>query len=145
MIEWLKYKLELHRLGKLSEKYSRKAAVAEDREIKRGYDDGELSNISQESDNLENMIKLYQSQHYTRICQKLALPMPEAFNNEYYYKFNFDDNMGDRLILTPSGFYHVRNLIYEERKRKRDIYGFWVAILIGFIGALTGLVAVFKN
>ena len=63
MIEWLKYKLELHRLGKLSEKYSRKAGVAEDRAIKRGYDDGELSYIAQESDNLENMIKLYQSQY----------------------------------------------------------------------------------
>ena len=145
MIGWLKYKLELHRLGKLSEKYSRKAGVAEDRAIKRGYDDGELSSIGQEIGNLENMIKLYQSQYYTRICQKLVLPMPETLNSEYYYKFNFDDEMGDRLILTPNGFNLVRNLIYEERKRKREIYGFWVAILIGFIGALTGLVAVFKN
>ena len=145
MIEWLKYKLELHRFGKLSEKYSRKAGVAGNRAIKRGYDDGELSSIAQESINLENMIKNYQTQYYTRVCQKLVLPMPETLNSEYYYKFDFDIDMGDILILTPSGFHHVRNLIYEERKRKREICGFWVAILIGFIGALTGLVAVFKN
>ena len=71
--------------------------------------------------------------------------MPEVHNSEYYYKFNFDDDKGDRIILTPSGFNHVRSLIYEERKRKREIYGFWIAILTGLIGALIGLVTVFKN
>ena len=145
MIEWLKYKLELRRLGKLSEKHSRKYGVAEDRANKQGYDDGELSYIGQEIDELENWIKFYQTQYYTRICQKLVLPMPEARNSEYYYKLNFDDDEGDRVILTPSGFNHVRNLIYAERKRKREIYGFWVAILTGLIGALIGLVTVFKN
>ena len=145
MVEWLKYKLELHRLGKLSEKHSRRYGEAKDRANKRGYDDVELSYIGQEIDELENWIKFYQTQYYARICQSLVLPMPEVHNSEYYYKFNFDDDKGDRIILTPSGFNHVRSLIYEERKRKREIYGFWIAILTGLIGALIGLVTVFKN
>jgi hypothetical protein len=42
--------------------------------------------------------------------------------------------------LTPEGAEKVRKAIYEERKRRQEIWVPWLAAAVGVIGALTGLI-----
>ena len=145
MIELLQYKSDLRKLRIEQQKLYNKYQQARDRAKKQGFDDGELSFIGQEEQEIDNWINFRQTQYYQSVCQSLELPMPDRDNNEYYYKFNFDDDYGDRHILTTAGFHVVRNAIREEKKARREVFGFWFAVITGLIGALIGLVSVIKG
>ena len=62
-----------------------------------------------------------------------------------YYKYNFADGDGERDILTIKGFQIVRNSIRQEKKEKREAFGFWSSLIIGLIGAAIGLISAIKN
>ncbi|MBC8527337.1 MAG: hypothetical protein ISS28_03910 [Candidatus Cloacimonetes bacterium] len=145
MIESFQYKFELHKLRKVQRKLAQEYEVAEVRVKKKGFNDWELSSIAQKEDEFDKWIDYRQTQYFQRLCQRLLVPMPDIENEKLYYKFNFDDEHGDRHILTTVGFHAVRNLIREEKKRKRAAFGFWFTVLIGLIGALIGLVSVLNK
>jgi cation diffusion facilitator CzcD-associated flavoprotein CzcO len=42
--------------------------------------------------------------------------------------------------LTPEGAEKVRSAIYEERKRRREIWVPWIAAAVGVLGTVTGLI-----
>jgi len=42
--------------------------------------------------------------------------------------------------LTPEGAEKVRRAIYEERKRRQEIWVPWIAAAVGVLGVLTGLI-----
>jgi len=86
MIELLQYKSDLRKLRIEQQKLSKKYQQASDRAKKQGFDDGELSFIGQEEQELDGWIDFRQTQYYQSVCQNLKLPMPDRDNNEYYYK-----------------------------------------------------------
>jgi hypothetical protein len=47
--------------------------------------------------------------------------------------------------LTSEGAEQVRGAIYEERKRRHEIWVPWIAAAVGVIGALTGLILAVKK
>ena len=145
MTRYLKYRIELRRLRRLLSKHRKKFERAHGEAKQRGFDDGELSLIGQEEDEIENWIKFHQTQYLKSVCDELVIPMPENGSGGYYYRFNFDDNEGDRLILSTVGMQLVRSNIREERKARREAFGFWISMIIGLLGATIGLVAAFKK
>ena len=145
MIRYLKYRLELLRLRRVLSKHDNKFERAHDEAKQRGFDDGELSFLGQEGDEIENWIKFQQTQYLKSVCNELVIPMPEDGSGGYYYRFNFDDNEGDRLILSTAGMQLVRSNIREERKARREAFGFWISMIIGLLGAAVGLVSAFKK
>jgi hypothetical protein len=144
MISYLKYRLELLRLRRVLSKHNNKFGHAHDEAKQRGFDDGELSSLGQEIDEIENWIKYQQTQYLESVCNELVIPMPEDEIAGNYYRFNFDDNEGDRLILTTAGMQLVRINIREERKARREVFGFWISMIIGLLGTVIGLVSALK-
>lgn len=146
MIELLQYKAELRKLRKFQKKISEEVNHVYERVSKKGYDeDGELSSVGQEEEEIKNWINYRQTQYYQHICERLIMPMPDISDSDLWYKFNFDDEQGDINILTIAGFHYVRNAIREEKKRKREVFSFWFTIVIGFMGALIGVISVWKK
>ena len=74
----------------------------------------------------------------------MAIPLLKKEEGDYYYQFNFDDLEGDRDILTTEGFYKVRALIRQEKKERREEFGFWTSVIGGIIGGLIGLITIIK-
>ena len=145
MIELIRYKNELRKLRKAQKKLSEKYKRVHDRVSKEGLDDSELSYVGQEEEEITNWINYRQTQYYQQVCERLIMPIQDVEDNKLYYKYNFDDDYGNRDILTTAGFHSVRSAIREEKKRKREVFGFWFTIIIGFMGALIGVISVWKN
>ena len=84
-------------------------------------------------------VNLLESQHILNQAHKLYLPAPD-------YE---DENMYDRVfnyrILNERGKLHLMKNIQKEKRERTDILLKRISIFIGLIGALTGLVAVWKN
>jgi hypothetical protein len=104
----------------------------------------ELDYLLRQQDELLTWIEFLQTKYYQKKCNQLVISMPEQNDKLYYYKFDFDDDAGDRDILTILGFQKVRTSIRQEEKEKREAFGFWVTLLIGLIGAIIGLVSILK-
>ncbi len=145
MIELLRYKIELRKLRKAQKELSEKFKHVHDRVSKEGYDDGELSYVGREEEEITNWINYRQTQYYQQICARFIMPMPDIEDSKLYFKYNFDDDHGDRDILTTAGFHFVRNAIREEKKRKREVFVFWFTVIIGFMGALIGVISVWNK
>ena len=145
MICYLNYRLELLRLRRLLSKHRKDVERALGEAKQRSFDDGELSLLGQEEVEIENWIKFHQTQYLKSVCSELVIPMPEDGSGGCYYRFNFDDNEGDRLILSTAGMQLVRSNIREERKARREAFGFWISMIIGLLGAAIGLVSSFKK
>lgn len=47
--------------------------------------------------------------------------------------------------LTPEGTEQVRRAVYEERKRRREIWVPWLLAVVGVLGTLTGLILAVKK
>ena len=95
--------------------------------------------------NNKNKSSEYKTDYYKRFTEKLLIPMPELSDEKLYYKFNFDDEYGDRHLLTTTGFHQIIDSIRNEEKRRREIVVFWFTITMGLIGAFTGLISIIKN
>ena len=87
-------------------------------------------------------IEYLQTKYYSDTCKYMVLPVPKENDIDMYYNYNFDDNEGDRYIFTTAGFSHIRKQIRTEKKERREEYGYWIALFIGIIGALTGFISI---
>ena len=143
MIEYLKYKRTLQKLRKRQLKISKELEQVSSRD-KTPEDFAYASLIYQDEEKVTNWIEHLQTKYYCNICQDLLIPVPDRKDKSLYYQFNFDDEEGERYILTSIGFHHIRKLIRKERKEKREAFGYWAALIIGIIGALTGLLSIIK-
>lgn len=144
MFEYFHYKRTLKKLRKEQLKISKELDQVSSN-IKSPEDYAHASWISQKEDEVAKWIENLQTKYYCNICQDLLIPIPDREDEKLYYQFNFDNDEGDIYIFTSIGFYHVRKLIREERKEKREAVGYWVALIIGVIGALTGLVSIINS
>ncbi|TAK90970.1 MAG: hypothetical protein EPO06_06525 [Burkholderiaceae bacterium] len=146
MFRYLKYRLELFKLRKILSKEENELEHALENAKRAGYDDGTLSFLEQQNEETENWIRFHQTQYLSSICDALIIPMPEnTESGEYYFEFNFDDLEGDRRILTKRGMHVARTRIREEKKIRREAFGFWVSMIIGVIGAFIGLISTLKK
>lgn len=144
MIEYLKYKWSLQKLRKAQLKISKELEQVNARaQTQDNY--AEASSLNQDEEEITSWIEHLQTKYYYNICQNLLIPIPNRDDKNLYYQYNFDDDEGERYILTSMGFHHVRKLIREERKERREAVGYWATIIIGIIGALTGLASIIKS
>lgn len=144
MLTYFQYKRSVHKLRRRQLKFSKELKKVN--ENATSIDDhAEASMIFQEEIKVINRIKYIQTEYYKDLCENLAIPSPDREDKNLYFQFNFDDEEGEKLIFTVLGFQYVRKLIREERKEKREIFGFWATIITGIIGALIGLLSIIKS
>lgn len=145
MLNNLKFRLQLIQLESHSRKLSNNYLQVEKRiKNKSQYDYLELQDILRKQVELQKWIEFQQTQHYQQNCNRYIIPMPKKEDGNYY-KFNFDDDGGDKDILTIKGFQIVRNSIRKEKKEILEAFGFWSSLIIGLIGAAIGLISAIKN
>jgi len=71
--------------------------------------------------------------------------MPSIEDGTMYEQVEWDNDPAQPRYLTDKGFKAIRDAIREERKQRREAVGYWFGIVVGIIGALTGLVSAFKG
>jgi hypothetical protein len=98
-----------------------------------------------ESDLIEEELKLVETRRLVNKARRLLLPVPDIpTGKEEDGKWIRGPDSG-RWYLKPEGFSEIRALIRGECKERREALMAWATIIIGIIGALTGLVAVWRR
>ncbi|NTW58736.1 MAG: hypothetical protein HGB21_10580 [Nitrospirae bacterium] len=75
------------------------------------------------------------------VAEKMLLPYPRTINDDEWEK----DGLTDSYYLKNKVIARLRSAIRNEKKDRLDLFRNWITILIGLIGALTGLMAVLKR
>lgn len=83
--------------------------------------------------------------YHISVAEKMALPTPTlSTESDLWEKSDYTG----KWYLSNNGIAEIRRSIRTERKEKRENFGFWATMLttmlIGVIGAVTGLIAVLK-
>lgn len=94
------------------------------------------------SDLLDDDIESLASRYLIQSAQRLLLPIPEFSQDSDAWTRS--QHTG-RYRLTTSAMATLRSQIRMERKERRESAMLWIAALTGVLGALTGLVAVWKS
>jgi len=143
VFEAIKYRWDLHKLEKESDK------IQDDYEKlrkKKKLSGTELEDLRSEESSviwpvLEKIDKL-KTLRFCQIANRLIVPLPESNDKELWKELHC---IGGQA-LTDKGFWELKKLIRQEKKERREVFGFWFGIItggvIGVIGAITGLVAV---
>jgi hypothetical protein len=143
MIKSFQYKRTIRKLRKKQLKISKELEqVSSNVNTPENFANASL--ICQEEDKMTKWIENLQTEHLCNTCQDLLIPIPDRKDKNLYYQFNFDDDQGERYILTSIGFHHVKKLIREEYKERREVFGYWTTLIIGIIGAFIGLISIIK-
>jgi len=70
------------------------------------------------------------------------LPTPPVSEKEGFWERGWNTGA---YYLTDKGIAEVRGIIRKDMKEKMEIFSYWGGLLIGLIGAITGLMAVIKR
>ena len=104
MKNYFQYKLEIRRLSKRIKLLNNKFNKFESESNSTMEVHYASQDYHQEIFELETWIEHLQTERLRDICIKRALAMPKTTDKKYYYQYNFDDEFGDRNILTEEGF-----------------------------------------
>ncbi|MBI3801526.1 MAG: hypothetical protein HY268_31720 [Deltaproteobacteria bacterium] len=80
-----------------------------------------------------------ETERLQRAADRFYVPLPLRASEQW------EKGPTGTWYLTPEGAGQVRRAIYEERKRRQEIWVPWIAAAVGVIGALTGLILAAKR
>lgn len=141
MISYFRYKLLLRKIAKAEEELEKKSPP----NTQEAHDRGEVQYYIQESNDLYEWRRLVQTEYYRKIADRLLVQMPSIEDETMYEQVEWENDPKQPRYLTEKGFKAIRDAIREERKHRREAFGYWFGIVVGVIGALTGLVSAFKG
>lgn len=84
---------------------------------------------------------LVMTKYWSDRADALGVVLPNLVDREFWGKVDYDNDPSEPLYLTNEGLKVVIAAIREEQKHERERFGFWSALIIGVIGAATGLVS----
>lgn len=76
-----------------------------------------------------------------RLANRLHIPMPDESDPENYGTVSWDFSAKEPKYLTLTGLNKLLPALRAAQKERRDAAGFWFGVIVGVIGALTGLVS----
>lgn len=86
-----------------------------------------------------------ETKYIERKALRYGFEMPDKSNPEYYAKVEWDIDPNEPLYLTSAGKEHLREMLHAIRKERREAAGFWLALVLGLLGSITGLIAVINQ
>lgn len=89
----------------------------------------------------EQILDRIETLRLMRLASRHGIEMPSTADNENYREVDFDVDQYQPKYLTPKGFREVRQAIRAAQRERREAAGFWFGVVVGVIGALTGLVS----
>jgi len=89
----------------------------------------------------DEKISALHTSYLRSVAGKMLLPYPRTINDDEWEKGDLTGN----YYLKNEVIASLRSAIRNEKKDSLELFRNWIAILIGLIGALTGLMAVLKR
>jgi hypothetical protein len=142
MIDTLKYRGRLSRLyvkrDKARKDYRKDIAEAKKQKENTEKIEGLLNEAWFTDDEYQDEITSLVTDHLRQKARKLMLPLPNYSDEESWEQSKFSN----RYILTEKGIFDLKTKIRNEQKEILQLYLPWLTLIVGVIGALTGLFAV---
>ena len=141
-MNWFSYRISLYKLQRERNK-ERKTLFKLIEETKK-KDGQKIANemYQTESVNLniiDGELIYLKTRYLISIAEKMSLPTPRLNEKDGMWE---ESHYTNKWQLTNKGITEIRKLIRQERKEKLELVSHWATILIGIIGAITGLIAV---
>lgn len=141
MYRWELRKLQRNRTKVLS---AYKEDLEQARRDKKSRDEiAEIEHMARfEQELVDDEIESLESRYLIESAERLILPIPT------FSKDSDDWRQSSQLglnLLTRKGMATLRSTIRAERKERREAKMIWIAAITGILGALTGLIAVWKS
>lgn len=144
-MNYFSYKLTLLKLQRKRDKESKFLLKAVNVARKQGGMAAENETYHSERyelDLIDAEIACLSTCYHISVAEKMALPTPTlSIESDLWEKSDYTGNW----YLSNNGIAEIRRSIRTERKEQREKLGFWATMLIGTIGAVTGLIAVLKH
>lgn len=78
-------------------------------------------------------------------ADRLEVDFPNTADQTMFGRVEWDDDESEPYYLTDLGLRLAQERIRAEKKHRREVVAFWIASVVGFIGAITGMISVLKN
>jgi len=95
-----------------------------------------------EIDMIDDDIESLESRFLIESARKLILPIPEFKTDGDAW---VESRITGRYRLSKNAMTEVRTVVRKERKERREGMIMWLVALTGLVGALSGLLAVWKS
>lgn len=117
-------------------------APPDDREA---HESGEFVDYLRRREWEELGLACIQTDYLSKRAASLLLLLPDLEDSEMWGQVEFDIDEKEPHYLTSKGIIEVKKAIREETKHRREAVGYWFGIIVGVIGAVTGLVSALKG
>jgi hypothetical protein len=146
-MNYLSYRLSLNKLYRKRNRIDKyyKKQYEEAKKEKNSKKREEISSYaSMELNVIDDDIFYLEHRYLTSVATRLLLSIPPFVSEEKGGLWEQSQLTG-KWHLTSEGIRKLRGEIRTEKKERTDLLSRWIAIIIGLIGAITGLVAVIKD
>jgi len=144
-MNYLSYRIALYKFNKKRRKVS-EAIYRFVEEARRAGGETKAQEVSRaESFNLDvidHEILGLVTRYLINKANKRFLPLPYLSEEERLWE---QSNFTGKYHLTDKGITEIRKMIRKDKKERMEILSYWASLLIGLIGAVTGLVAVIRR
>jgi len=146
MIQWITFRWKQYQLEQWVDKISRAHKEADQKARAKGAAGDELQELGHkfhtEHRLAEDEIIRLTSAYYVRLANRMLIPVPEFKTEGGAWMESRETGL---YHLTPKALHELRATIRAERKARREEWTIWLALVIGAIGALSGLIAIIKK
>lgn len=146
MFDILTYKFELRKLQWQKEKNRKYFQKCRDeaRKVRKSNDeiDGLISEEMAIRDRIDDDIAQMQYRLLVRQAERYLIPTPKHITQDGTWEQSEETG---RWRLSQGTLSELKKAIHHEQKYRREYWQGWLALLVGLIGALTGLLAVWKS
>ena len=143
---FLEYRWELLKLNRKKNKIDSEIKKQAKRIRKEKGIQAEKAFYQEDTDHYESWatdeeISVLHTNYLRSVAEKMLLPYPRNITDVEWDKGDFTD----KYYLKNEVVAKLRSAIRNEKKERMELFRNWVTILIGLIGAMTGLIAVLKR
>lgn len=142
MLTYIAYKWDLYK----ARKELKKCQMPYDKELEKAKTEGGKEKLKEIWGERQGVCQIHEieieyviTKYLRSRANDLCIPLPQYHDEDYWHH-----EYGYHYILTDKGKYETTKKIRQELKERREPYIQILAILIGLIGALTGLFSVLK-
>lgn len=111
-------------------------------ETTESNESGEMAEYYREYERLWEWRQLILTRYWESKAVSYEVIMPDLNDKALWGQVEYDDDSQEPRYLTDAGIARIKAAIREEQKHRREVAGFWVTLVVGCIGALTGLASV---
>jgi hypothetical protein len=136
-----RYRIELKR-ARAAEAALNASSPADTQEA---YESGAIHSYLVEMSDAHQWRRTLITAEYRRRAEALSVPFPAYQDNVFWEEVENELTQQSIRCLSAQGESLVKAAIREEQKHRREAVGYWFTLVLGLIGAITGLVSVFKG